>query len=246
MHRALALGAMFLTGCATTSSTFYPLTELTALDPTDDRAEILDRARDVAPTQRTDAWRAAVERAAVATLDLAEVKDVSTAEQALALVEAQPAKFPFLARSMDWLAKRADVGVRALPYLSQLGDRRAWVRRVTEFAKKDAKTPHLAQRLAEEVILKQLALSAASELYELAFEREGVALCDDKNVITLTVEMAADGSAWKPALDRCWKQLAGPMTEAAAKSETRTAKLHLCKVMAAHAAEPAVKAACAE
>jgi len=52
MHRALALGAVFLTGCATTTN-FYPLSELTALDPTDDRAEILDRARDVAPTQRT-------------------------------------------------------------------------------------------------------------------------------------------------------------------------------------------------
>lgn len=245
MHRALALGAVFLTGCATTS-TFYPLSELTALDPTDDRAEILDRARDVAPTQRTDAWRAAVERAAIATLDQAEVKDVATAEQALALVDAQPAKFPFLARSTDWLARRADVGVRALPYLSQHGERGTWVHRVTAFAKQDAKTPHLAQRLAEEVVLKQLILSTAAGLYELAFERDGVALCDNANVIKMTVEMAADGSAWKPALDHCWKQLAGPMTEAAAKSETRTAKLHLCEVMAAHAAEPAVKAACAE
>lgn len=246
MHRALALGAVFLTGCATTT-TFYPLSELTALDPTDDRAEILDRAREVAPTQRTDAWRGAVERAAIATLAEAEVKDAATAEQALALLDAQPAKFPFLARSADWLAKRADLGVKALPYVSQHGgEHSAWVRRVTEFAKKDAVTPHLAQRLAEDVVLKQLILSTASGLYELAFERDGVAVCDNANVLKMTVELAGDGSAWKPALEHCWKQLAGPMTEAAAKSETRTAKLHLCEVMAAHAAEPAVKSACAE
>lgn len=246
MHRALALGAVFLTGCATTATTFYPLSELTALDPTEDHAEILDRARDVAPTQRTAAWRSAVERAAIATLDEAEAKDVASAEQALALLDTQPAKFPFLARSTDWLARRADVGVRALPFVSPHGDTPAWVRRVTDFAKKDAVTPHLAQRMAEQVLLKQLILSTAAGLYELAFEREGVAVCDDANVIKMTVELGADGSAWKPALERCWKQLAGPMTEAAAKSETRTAKLHLCEVMAAHAAEPAVKAACAE
>lgn len=245
MNRALALGAVFLTGCATTTA-FYPLSELTALDPTEDRAEILDRARDVAPSQRTAAWRSAVERAAIATLGQAEVRDVATAEQALALLDAQPAKFPFLARSPDWLAGRAELGVRALPYVAQAGDSPGWVRRVTEFAKKDAVTPHLAQRLAEQVLLKQLILSTASGLYALAFERDGVAVCDDANVLQMTVELGADGTAWKPALERCWKQLAGPMTEAAAKSETRTAKLHLCEVMAAHASEPAVKAACAE
>ncbi|MEW6433565.1 MAG: hypothetical protein AB1730_18820 [Myxococcota bacterium] len=177
---------------------------------------------------------------------MTEVKDKATAEQALALVDAQPAKFPFLARSTDWLAKRADVGVRALPYVSQHGERGAWVDRVTEFAKKDAVTPHLAQRLAEEVVLKQLILPTAADLYALAFEREGAALCDNPNVIRMTVELGADGSSWKPALERCWKQLAGPMTEAAAKSQARTAKLNLCQVMAPHAAEAAVKAACAE
>jgi hypothetical protein len=62
----------------------------------------------------------------------------------------------------------------------------------------------------------------------------------------VAVEMAEDGEAFAPALEKCWKQLAGPLTERAAKAETRTAKLKLCEVMSAHAAEPAVKAACTE
>jgi hypothetical protein len=244
MHRAVPCLAALLTACATTP--FFPVYELTALDPVEDRAEVLQRAREVAPTQRDAAWRAAVERAAGAVLDAAEVSDATSAEQALALVDEQPSRFPFLARSADWLAKRADLGVRALPLVSQRGERGAWPARVTEFARKDAVTPHLAQRLAQEVLLKQLIVSTATGLYELALARDGASACADATVTRLTVELATDGTAWSPALDACWTQLVGPLTEAAAKAETRTAKLNVCEVIAAHAAEPAVKRACAE
>lgn len=223
MKRAALLFSLAATGCAT-PSTFYPLSELTALDPVDDRAELLARAPEVAPTQRTDAWRSAVERAAMATLDGVEVRDEASAERALELVDAQPAKFPFLARSKDWLGKRADLGVKALPWLAHHGERGAWQRRVYAFAKRDAVTPRLAQRLADEVLLKQLVASTAGPLFELAFERDGAAVCDSPTAIKVTVELAADGTAFKPALDACWKQLKGPLTQAAAKAETRTAK----------------------
>jgi len=245
MHRSLLAVGLALSGCAT-SSTFYPLSELQALDPMEDRAELLAHARDVAPSQRGAVWKGSVERAAIATLMLAEVKDTASAEQALSELDAQTAKFPFLARSPEWLAHRADLGVKALPWVSQQGERGAWIRRVNEFAKKDAVTPHLAQRLADEVLLKHLIASTATSLFELAFERDGAAVCESATVIKMTVDLATDGNAFKPALDTCWKQLVGPLTQAASSSETRTAKLHLCEVMAAHAAEAPVKAACAE
>jgi hypothetical protein len=244
--KAATLCAFVLTGCATTTTAFYPLDELQALDAPENRGEVLAHALEVAPSKRNDAWRGVVERAAIATLASSEVTDAASAERVLDAVDAQPQKFPFLARSPAWLAARADVGVKALPWVSREGERGQWPRRILEFAKKDAVTPHLAQRLAEEVLLKQLILSTAAPLYELAFEREGVALCDSANVVKMTVELAADGGVFKPALEQCWKQLAGPMVEAVKKAETNTAKLKLCGVMAPHAEEPAVKAACAE
>ncbi|MEW5741410.1 MAG: hypothetical protein AB1938_20990 [Myxococcota bacterium] len=200
MKRAVIAVGLAVTGCAT-SSPFYPLSELQALDPTEDRAEVLARAPEVAPSQRTADWRTAVEKAAIATLTQAEVKDVATAEQALALIDTQPQKFPFLARSPEWLARRADLGVKALPWLANEGERGHWPRRVYEFAKKDAVTPHLAQRLADEVLLKQLIASTAYHLAELAFEREGAAACEWPTAIKMTLELAADGSSFKPAME---------------------------------------------
>jgi hypothetical protein len=244
--KAATLCALVLTGCATTTTAFYPLDELQALDAPENRGEVLAHALEVAPSKRNDAWRGVVERAAIATLAATEVTNPATAERALELVDAQPEKFSFLARSPAWLAARADLGVKALPWVSREGERGQWPRRVLEFAKKDAVTPHLAQRLAEDVLLKQLIASTAAPLYELAFERDGVAMCDSATVTKMTLEMAADGDPFKPALEKCWKQLVGPLTSAATKAETHTAKLKLCGVMAPHAEEPAVKAACAE
>lgn len=245
MNRPSLLLVLFLTGCATTTA-FYPLDELQALDAPENRGEVLAHALEVAPSKRDDAWRGVVERAAIATLAASEVTDAASAERALDLVDAQPQKFPFLSRAPAWLAARADLGVKALPRVSQQGERGQWPRRVLQFAKQDAVTPHLAQRLADEVLLKQLIASTAAPLYELAFERDGAAVCDSPTTVKIAIELAADGSEFEPALKQCWKQLAGPMTQAAAKAETHTAKLKLCAVMAPHAEEPAVKAACAE
>ena len=244
-HLAL-FSCVALAGCATSSTLFYPLDELEALDAPENHREVLAHALEVAPSKRNDAWRGVVERAASAELATAEVKDEASAERALQLVESQPEKFPFLWRSTAWLSARADLGVKALPWVSQQNrERGAWQRRILEFAKKDAVTPHLAQRLADEVLLKQLIASTAYTLAELAFERDGAAACEWPTAIKMTLELAADGDPFKPALEKCWRQLAGPMTEAVGKAETRTAKLKLCAAMATHANEPAVKAACA-
>jgi hypothetical protein len=125
-------------------------------------------------------------------------------------------------------------------------ERGQWQRRILDFARADTVTKGLAQRLADEVLLKQLIASTALPLFELAFEREGDAVCQSPTVVKIALDLGEDGSVFKPAMDKCWKQLVGPMTEAAKKSETRTAKLHLCAAMASHADDAAVKAACAE
>lgn len=243
LRSALVVVTVMLTGCAT-GGQFYPLSELKALDPVDDAAEVLAHAREVAPSQRTEAWRGVVEQAAVATLKSMTVKDADSAERALAALEEQRGRFGFLGTSPGWLSARADVGVKALPWLAQ-SNSDGWVRQVTEFAAADAVTPKLAQRLATEVVLKRLIPSAAVPLFNLGFERDGEAMCADDTIIKTAVELAASGTRWAAALDRCWKNLEGPMTEAVRTSDTRTAKLQLCEAMAPHASDAAVKAACA-
>jgi hypothetical protein len=247
MHRVLLSSLLLLAGCATTGSTaFYPLEELRALDAPESRAEVLARALEVAPSKRDDTWRGVVERAAVATLAAIEVNDASTAEQALALTDTQPERFPFLLRSDAWLAQRAELGVKALPHVAQRGERGTWPRRVLAFARVDARTRGLAQRLADEVLLKQLIPSTAAPLYELAFAREGAAVCDSPTVTAIALAWAAEGESFKPAFEHCWARVQGPLVEAVKAAETRTFKLNACKAMASRQAEAAVKTACAD
>lgn len=59
-------------------------------------------------------------------------------------------------------------------------------------------------------------------------------------------QLEAALNTYTARLEKCWKQLAGPMTEAAKKSETRTGRLNLCAAMASHADDPQVKAVCAD
>jgi hypothetical protein len=247
---SLTMLCLALTGCATTagSSTtaFYPLEELQALDVPEGQGELLSHALEVAPSHRNDTWRGLVERAAIATVDEVEVKDTASAEHALEQLRALPARYPFLKRSTPWLARRADVAVKSLGWVSSGHGSREWVLRVLEFARTDAVTPHLAQRLAEEVVLKQLIPSTTLPFFELALERDGATVCDSPTLQKVVLEVASDGSDFTAATSRCWKQVEGELTAAAKKSETRTGKLKLCAAMAAHAESPAVKAACAE
>ncbi len=247
MTRLTLLG-LLATGCATTgaaTTAFYPLEELRALDTPEDHGELLARAPEVAPSRRTDEWRALVARAAVATLVAAEVKDEQTAERALALTESLPARFPSLSKSPAFLAGRADLGVRALGWASRR-DTRQWTERVVEFARRDAVTPGLAQRLADEVLLKQLVPSTAFGLFELALARDGAAACASPTLAKVVLDVGAYGGQFPAALDTCWAQLEGPLTAAAKSAETHTAKLKLCALMASRAGEASVKAACAD
>jgi len=244
MKRLLLSCVAVLSGCASTHA-FYPLGELQALDDPENHAEVLAHALEVAPSQRGDAWRGVVERAAIADLGAQPVTSTATAEEVLASTESLPKRFPFLSRSAPWLAKRADVGVEALPWVSSQGERGAWPRRVYDFAKQDAVTPQLAQRLAD-MQLKKLIPSTARELYELALERDGAAVCSSPTLANITVGLATDSTPFKAAFDACWAQLRKPLLDAAAKSTEYGEKLHLCKVLQEREDAADIKAACAQ
>lgn len=234
-----------LAGCATTSGpAFYPLEELRALDTPETKDELLAHAREVAPSKRNDEWRGLVERAAVATLSGVEVKDTASAGDALGRVEELDRRFPALRKSALFLSRRAAVGVSAFGWMLQSSRSQEWTALVLDFATHDAVTPHLAQRLAEEVVMKRLIPSTARPLYELALERDGAAVCEAPGLIKVAMELMSDGDTFPAASKACWKQLEGPLVEAVKASETRTAKLKLCAAMVDHRDVAAVKAAC--
>jgi hypothetical protein len=137
-----------------------------------------------------------------------------------------------------------DVAIASFGWVLRGSETREWGVRVLDFAKADTTTPHLAQRLAEEVVMKQLIPSAAVPFFVLALERDGAAVCSAPSLPRVMVEAATYGDAPRVLTKACWEQLQPAYLEAIKQADTRTAKLKQCAAMSEQATQPAVKAAC--
>jgi len=119
-----------------------------------------------------------------------------------------------LRTSRIFLAKRAEAAIKAfaLTYSSNTHSRSndSWIDQITAFAKTDAMTPKLAERLAKEVVLGRLIAVTAFPLVKLASERSGKQICADSALHPVIVETLEDGS-WaadaQALISTCWSDL---------------------------------------
>jgi hypothetical protein len=216
------------------------MADLRALDQQQNYAEMLGRLKDVAPAQRDAEWEALAEKANVAALEKLEITDGRSGEYALQVIADQAAAFPSLRKSTAWLAKRVDVGVKAFGwtygnYRHSTGDEQ-WVPQVKKFAEVDPVTKGLAQRLAKDVILGRLVASSAWPLYELAFQRDGDAVCTDAKLVDVVIDVI-DYESWLEEMTalvtkRCAAQLKAPVAEKLRKNDSKSFRKGACKVLA--------------
>ncbi|MCU0701795.1 MAG: hypothetical protein MUC96_35260 [Myxococcaceae bacterium] len=244
MLRAL-LPALVLVGCATTpsASSSPAMADLRALDQQQNYAEMLGRLKDVAPAQRDAEWETLAEKANVAALEKLEITDGRSGESALMVIDDQFAAFPSLKKSPTYLQKRADVGAKAFGwtygnYRHSTGDEQ-WVPKVKKFAEADAVTKGLAQRLAKDVVLGRLVASSAWPLYELAFQRDGDAVCADAKLVDVVIDVI-DYESWLDEMTtlvtkRCPAQLKKPVAEKLKKNDSKSFRKGACKVLAGQA-----------
>ncbi|MCA2977038.1 MAG: hypothetical protein INH41_04725 [Myxococcaceae bacterium] len=242
MLRSFA-STLLLVGCATTPAAASLMADLRALDRQEGYAELLARLKDVAPSQRDADWEALAAKANVMALDRLEIDDARSGEAALTVMAEQPVAFPSLRRSSDWLQKRTEVGLKAFRWTfgnhrHSAGDE-PWVPRLLKFAAADPQTRGLAQRLAKELVLERLVSSSAWPLYELAFEREGDAVCADPKLVEVVLD-AIDSEAWLDEMSalvtkRCAAQLKAPVAERLKKNESKSFRRGACKVLAGQA-----------
>jgi hypothetical protein len=244
MLRAL-LPALLVVGCATTpsASSSPAMADLRALDQQQNYAEMLGRLKDVPPAQRDAEWEALTEKANVAALEKVEITDGRSGEYALMAIEDQLAAFPSLKKSPAYLQNRADVGVKAFGwtysnYRHSTGDEQ-WVPKVKKFAEADSATKGLAQRIAKDVILGRLVASSAWPLYELAFQRDGDAVCADPKLIDVVIDVI-DYESWLDEMTtlvtkRCSTQLKTPVAEKLKKNDSKSFRKGACQVLAGQA-----------
>lgn len=238
MHRlSVVLTCCFVVGCATAKS--GALAELKALEQQQSWSELRGKLKAVPATERDAEWEGLVERAAVNELASIEIKDPYSGESALAQIAAQAEAYPSLKKSVDWLAKRADVGAKAFGwtysnYRHSTSDEE-WVPKVKAFVEADAVTKGLAQRFGKDVIAGRLVASSAWPLYKLAFTREGDSVCADSKLLDVVVDVI-DYESWldemKPLVtQRCAAQLKAPIIEKLKKNDSKGFRKGACKVL---------------
>ena len=247
MNRTVLLTLGLLVGCATPAP--YPVEDFRALQKQESWRELLGALAAVAPSKRDEQWGAFLAEAAAG--DLRNYEVAQSPEGAITTADEMLKQYPVLKASKVYMAQRAETGIQALQ-VSYGGHSRTeeWLPRVKAFVEKDPLTPGLAQRVAKEVILGRLVPRVAFPLYQIAFARDGAAVCDDAKLPAVMLGVVEDGS-WAEeskviVADKCFSQLRGPFTEAQTKGENRHLVKYSCQLLAdkAELAE-VLKTACA-
>ena len=144
----------------------YDLTDLEALAKQSAWQELLDHAEDVAPAQRTDRWAKLVEEAG--TNVLADLETEKLTISALVRVDELTHRYPMLKKSKPFMAKRADIGMRAFERCfaasgEDNADTEACAQRLSGFSDGDPDNAELARR-AIALIEKHLTANTSSAL----------------------------------------------------------------------------------
>lgn len=218
MHTIIGFGLVFLSTTSALAVETSPA-DIAALESQSAFREILQRAGDVAPSKRDAAWRAAVERAAIAVL--AEAKP--SEDDPLAAMRAADGyreQFPFLKNSKRFGTKRAEVGLagyRLCYGTTCRGEREAWAKRVLDFAQTDAESVALG---AGKLVMTFLVPEMAFPEFQLAVgEAKDGPACADADVANAVVA-ALETSNWtdgarKIASELCWARMQQRLVAAA-------------------------------
>lgn len=127
----------------------YDLADLDALAKQSSWQELLDHAEDIGPSQRTAHWSQLVEQAAVGVL--AGLDTDKVAFTGLGAADDLTRRYPLLHSSKPFMAKRADVGLRAFTRCFELTRRdnsatKMCADRLAGFSDGDPDNADLAQR----------------------------------------------------------------------------------------------------
>lgn len=237
----LLLPCVLLVGCATAKSAAYE--NLRALEKQKNYAEMHRYLKEVQPTERDEEWEGLVERATLHRIATLEVKDSRQAEDVLAELDSQPIVFPSLTKSAAWWQARADLGAKAFGW-SYSNYRHAssdeqWVPRVVTFVEKDTVTKGLAQRMAKDVVMGRLVASSSWPLWELAFQRDGDAVCAEPKLVDVALSLIEYKSYLddmkKLVTSRCAAQLKQPVAEKLKKNDSTPYRVAACQVLAGQA-----------
>jgi hypothetical protein len=204
----------------------YDLADLETLAKQSAWQELLDHAEDVAPALRNDRWNKLVEDAGTNVLAALDTEKLTLA--ALATVDQLTHRYPMLAKSKPFMARRADIGMRAFTRCFEATgedneDADACAQRLGGFADADPDNADLARR-AIALIEKYLHANTSSALplyARLIAGKKGAKDCSSagaKKAVITSLELEKTdprvASARDIASRLCWDAMQNELVDA--------------------------------
>ena len=223
----------------------YELADLKALETQQGWRELVDHLGDIVPSKRDAEWKGLAERSIVALLDTLETKDAAKAQATLDEVDAQLKRWAWLKQSKAFLAKRADVGLKAFA-VTYAASRHSisedpWRDALKDFVAADPLTADLPLR-AGKLVTSRLVADVAMPLFKTALAKGGKPVCKDADVQKALLS-SWEGASWKEdataMTDTCWDELKAPLGALLAKAPFASRKNAICPYLTAKKAVPA-------
>ncbi len=228
----------------TASAAPYELADLKALETQQGWRELVDHLGDIVPSKRNDEWKGLAERSLVALLDTLEVKDEHKAQEMLNQIDEQLKRWAFLKQSKPFLARRADVGLKAFAITFGSSRHNAgddpWRERLKDFVAADTVTADLPLR-AGKLVTSRLVADAAIPFFKPALAKAGKPLCRDADVQKALVASWLEGTYREDATamtDTCFDELKPRLTAELAKASYGARKNSLCPYLLTKKAVP--------
>lgn len=216
----------------------YELADLKALDKDQSWRELVDHLNDIVPSKRDAEWKAIAERACTGVLDPADLKDPGSAQRTLDQIDELMKRYGWLKDSKVFLAKRADVGLKAFGWTFQNSRHSSsedpWFDKLKTFVAADATTSDLPLR-GLKLVTSRLVPVVGFPFVKPALAKGGKAVCKDADVQKAVLGALSDG-AWKAEsaelTTTCWDELKPlVLAEVLKPDATRTLQLKLCPTL---------------
>jgi hypothetical protein len=209
----------------------YDMSDLDALEKSSSWQELLDHAEDIAPSQRNGHWSQLIEEAATGVLAGLDADKVSFT--GLSSADTLTRRYPQLKKSKAFMAKRADVGLRAFARCFELtdddsADSDACATRLAGFTDGDPDNADLARRSIAmiETHFHYTTAGAFPIYYRLIAGKKGAKDCSTPGAKRATISaLGLDKADSRVAQAReiastlCWDQMQNDIVDALGKPQ---------------------------
>lgn len=220
----------------------YSMADLQALERKGSWEELLGHAEDVAPAQRSAAWEKMIEKAAIGYMTNL-TKDSAAYEGAFSS-QSLVKRYPHLAKSQEFMAKRGEAGKNAADIClrdSHRGTR--CIEMMKEFLKVEGTTPEVGFAFGK-VTRKNQNHYVAVPFFKWALDKKAdAAMCGDDDLklaivagLGLPPDYENAQGARSVAANKCWDGLSAAIKKELAENQSSYYRDNACAVLKAKGA----------